>query len=110
MRKREYDPLNSTDRQLLVYVFIPIAQRECDIFAKYWNSHRIRGQVELPTRFPEHTFSFPEQYGGKNVGIMLSKDHLTEVAELSGVTDVDGDTFDFMDPRVKLKCTHRKSV
>ena len=44
------------------------------------------------------------------MGIMLSKDHLTEVAELSGVTDVDGDTFDFMDPRVKLKCTHRKSV
>ncbi|KAK2548408.1 hypothetical protein P5673_031372 [Acropora cervicornis] len=56
-----------------------------------------------------HVF-FPEQYGGKNMGIMLSKDHLTEVAELSGVTDVDGDTFDFMDPRVKLKCTHRKSV
>ena len=93
-----------------MYVFIPIAQRECDIFVKYWNSHRIRGQVELPTRVPEHTFSFPEQYGGKNMGIMLSKDHLTEVAELSGVTDVDGDTFDFMDPRVKLKCTHRKSV
>ena len=45
--------------------------------------------MELPTRVPEHTFSFPEQYGGKNMGIMLSKDHLTEVDELSGVTDVD---------------------
>ena len=38
------------------------------------------------------------------MGIMLSKDQLTEVAEVSGVTDADGDAFDFMDPRVKLKC------
>ena len=93
--------LNSTDRQILAYVFIPIVQRECDIFVKYWNSHRIRGQdkVELPTGVPEHMFSFPEQYGGKNMGIMLSKDQLTE-----GVTDADEDSFDFMDGRVKLKC------
>ena len=60
--------------------------------------------MELPTSVPEHIFSFPEQYGGKNIGIMLSKDQLTEVAEVSGVTDADGDAFDFMDPRVKLKC------
>ena len=92
LRRREYDPLNSTDRQLLVYVFIPIVQRECDIFVKYWNSHRICGQdqEEIPTGVPEH------------MGIMLSKDQLTEVAEVSGV--MDGDVFDFMDPRVKLKC------
>ena len=107
LRRREYDPLNSTDRQLLAYVFIPIFQRECDIFVKYWNSHRIRGQdkVELPTGVPEHMFSFPEQYGGKNMGIMLSKDQLTEVAEVSGVADADWDAFDFTDPRVKLKGT-----
>ena len=106
MRRREYDPLNSTDRQILAYVFIPIVQRECDIFVKYWNSHRIRGQdkVELPTGVPEHMFSFPEQYGGKNMGIKLTKDQLTAVAEVSGVTDADGDAFDFMDPRVTLKC------
>ena len=105
MRRREYDPLNSTDRQLLAYVFIPIVQRLCDIFVK-WNSHRIRGQdkVELPAGVPEHMFSFPKQYGGKNMGIMLSKDQLTEVAEVSGVTDVDGNAFDFMDPRVNPKC------
>ena len=36
--------------------------------------------------------------------IMLSKDQLTEVAEVSGVTDANGDLFDFMDPRVKVKC------
>ena len=34
LRRREYDPLNSTDRQLLAHVFIPIVQRECDIFVK----------------------------------------------------------------------------
>jgi len=80
-----------------------VVQRECDIFVKYWNSYKIRGQykVEIPTGVPEHIFSFPERYGGKNMGIMLSKDQLTEVAEVSG--DGDGDAFDFMDLRVKLK-------
>ena len=34
LRRREYDPLNSTHWQLLAYVFIPIVQRECDIFVK----------------------------------------------------------------------------
>ena len=37
------------------------------------------------------------------MGITLSKDQLTEVAEVSDV--MDGDAFDFMDPIVKLKCT-----
>ena len=36
--------------------------------------------------------------------IMLTKDQLTEVAEVSGVTEADADAFDFMGPRVKLKC------
>ena len=52
----------------------------------------------------QNTFSFPKQYGGKNMGIMLSKDQLTEVVEVSGVTDADGNAFDFMDPRVNPKC------
>lgn len=58
LRRREYDPLNSTDRQLLAYVFIPIVQRECNIFVEYWNSHRIHGQdkVEISTGVPEHVF------------------------------------------------------
>ena len=36
------------------------------------------------------------------MGIMLTKDQLTEVAEVSGVTDADGDAFDFMDQELNL--------
>ena len=32
LRDRQYDPHNILDRQLLAYVYIPIIQRECDIF------------------------------------------------------------------------------
>ena len=51
LRGREYDPHNALDRQLLAYVFIPIVQREIDIFVKCWKSHRIGGQenLEIPT-------------------------------------------------------------
>ena len=104
LRGREYEPHSALDRQLLAYVFIPVVQRECDIFVRYWNSHRIRGQdqLEIPAGVPDHIFSFPEQYGGTNMGIPLHKDELKEVAELSGV--MNGDVFDFIDPRVRREC------
>ena len=105
LRGREYDPRVAIDRQLLAYVFIPVVQRECDIFVKYWNSHRIQWQdkLEIPAGVPDHMFSFPEQYGGTNVGIPLSKDELREAADVSGV--MDEDVLDFIDPRVKRECS-----
>lgn len=104
LRGREYDPHSVLDRQLLAYVFIPVVQRECDIFVRYWNSHRIRVQdkLEVPAGVPDHIFSFPGYYRGSNMGIPLHKDELREVAELSGV--MDGDVFDFIGPRVKREC------
>ena len=47
LRGREYNPHSALDRQLLAYVFIPVVQRECNIFVRYWNSHRIRVQYRL---------------------------------------------------------------
>ena len=104
LRGREYDPHSALDRQLLAYVFIPVVQRECDIFVRYWNSHRIRGQdkLEIPAGVPDHMLSFPEQYGVTNLGIPLGNDELIEVAELSGVMDEDG--FDFIEARVRIEC------
>ena len=32
LRGKEYDPQNQLHRQLLAYVFIPVVQRECDVF------------------------------------------------------------------------------
>ena len=104
LRGREYDPHSAVDRQLLAHVYIPVVQRECNIFVRYWNSHRIRGQdkLEIPAGVPDHMFSFPEQYGGTNLGIPLSKDELAEVDELSGV--MNGDVFDFIEARVRREC------
>jgi hypothetical protein len=77
------------NRQLLAYVYIPIIQRECDIFVSNWNSHRIRHQddLSLPTGVPNHMFSFPEGYGGNHCGIPVTQDALEEVAEVSGLLE-----------------------
>ena len=103
LRGRKYDPHSALDR-LLAYVFIPVVQRECDVFVRYWNSHRIRVQdkLEIPAGVPDHIFSFLGHYGGTNMGVPLNMDALREVAELSGV--MDGDVFDFIEPRVKREC------
>lgn len=92
----EYDPHKNTDRQILAYVYIPIVQRECDIFVSMWNSHRIREQANmvLPTGIPDHMFSFPDRYGGHEMGILLSEDKLKEVAEASGILESISDNKD----------------
>ena len=80
---------------MLAYVYVPVLQRECDIFVNNWNNHRIRSQkdLELPTGVPNHLFSFPERYGAEKMGIPLQFEQLKEVAELSGIlTDQDAFT------------------
>ena len=49
-------------------------------------------------------FSFPEQYGGKHMGIGLSMDQLKDVAGVSGVMGVG--LYDFMCDNVKQECMH----
>ncbi len=89
LNSRAYDPQNLRDRKLMSYLFIPVLQRECDVFAKLWNAHRIRHQVgiELPSGVPNHMQAFPEKYGGREMGIKVSKHDILEVAELAGVGD-----------------------
>ena len=71
---------------MLAFVYVPVLQRECDIFVRNWSNHRIRRQkdLELPTEVPNHLFSFPEKYGAERMGIPLQYEQLKEVAELSG--------------------------
>ncbi len=42
-----YDPHNLRDRKLMAYLFIPVLQRECDTFAKLWNTHQIRHEAGI---------------------------------------------------------------
>ena len=46
----------------------------------------------------------PQAIRRKEYGNNVEQRSVTEVAEVSGVTDADGDAFDFMDPIVKFKC------
>mgnify|MGYP002803414281 CR=1 FL=1 len=66
-----YDQHNQTDRDLLAFVFIPVIQKEIDIFYKCtWNTHRIRQQkdAQMPKGIPDHVFHFPENYGHEQCG------------------------------------------
>ena len=92
IKSKDYDPHDEVQRQLLFYVFKPVIQQECEQFADNWNCHRIRRQkIELPTGVPNHLFGFPERYGGKKCGTILTADRLKDVAELSGVLEAPPD-------------------
>ena len=38
LNRKIYDPHNLVDRKLLAFVFIPVIQRECEIFKSLWNT------------------------------------------------------------------------
>ena len=99
-----YDQHNQTDRDLLAFVFIPVIQKEIDIFYKCtWNTHRIRQQkdAQIPKGIPDHVFHFPENYGHEQCGLPITDEALDEVRELSGVMDVGED---FLDADVRREC------
>ena len=85
---------------------MPIVQRECNIFVKQWNSHRIRVQekLELPTGIPEHMFSFPEYYQGTKEGVGIPAQYLEEVAQLSGTMDADIENRGLMEEGFRQSC------
>ena len=58
LNTRDYDPQNLRDRKLLSYLFIPVLQRECNVFAKLWNAHRITLSDLGADSVPPRTFSF----------------------------------------------------
>jgi hypothetical protein len=61
-------------RSLLAYLFIPLLQKELDVFKNtVWNTHRIRHQKDtyLPDGVPNHVYEFPEVYGLEECGMLL---------------------------------------
>ena len=96
LNRKVYDPHNLVDRKLLAFVFIPVIQRECEIFMRLWNTHRIRQQkgLALPTGIPNHMYSFPENYSAIKGGFSLKREDIREVAELSGVLEAPVDYLD----------------
>ena len=91
-------------RDLLAYVYIPVIQKELDIFREcVWNNHRSRKQKGkyLSAGVPEHIYHFPEQYGGEHCGITVTEEQLLEVAEQSDVLE---DTDDYLRPAVRREC------
>ncbi|ESO91858.1 hypothetical protein LOTGIDRAFT_163218 [Lottia gigantea] len=99
----DYDPTNVIHRNILAFVYVPIMQKELDIFREnVWNTHRGRKQKDkcLPAGVPEHIYHFPEKYGGKPCGITLTEEQLADVCDLSGVMEVK----DFIDTEFYLNC------
>ena len=61
-------------RSLLAYLFVPLLQKELDVFKDtVWNTHRIRHQKDtyLPDGVPNHVYEFPEEYGLEECGKLL---------------------------------------
>ena len=76
LEKGCYDPDDDMDRHMLAFVFIPVMQKEMDIFREtIWNSHRVRSQKEaqMPKGIGNHLYAFPESYGTQECGMSTSQ-------------------------------------
>ena len=71
---------------LLAFIMIPLIQKDLDVFREsVWNTHRIRAQKDtiLPDGIPNHTYSFPEQYGLEECGLFGTPDTISDLAFFS---------------------------
>ena len=78
---------------MIAFIYIPILQRELDVFRASWNNHRGRKQKQkqLPDGVPNHIHAFPRNYGGQKCGYHVEDEDLHEVTELSGVVNSNND-------------------
>ena len=85
LRSHAYNPNSEIDKKIMAYIFVPVVQRECDIFARGWNAHRVRHQagVILPSGVPNHIFNFPEKYNAEDKHIPVTENSLLEVSALA---------------------------
>ena len=63
-----------SNRHLLAFIFIPVIQKEMDIFREtVWNAHRVRSQKDAatPKGIPYHLYSFPDQYNADECGMAI---------------------------------------
>lgn len=63
-----------SSRHLLAFIFIPVIQKEMDIFREtVWNAHRVRSQKDAatPKGIPYHLYSFPDQYNADECGMAI---------------------------------------
>jgi len=92
---------------MLAYVYIPVIQKELDVFrVSVWNSHRIhrirkQKKKELPVGVPEHIYTCPGKYDGEKCGFAVTEEQLREVAELANVLD---GTDDFLPEDFRQEC------
>lgn len=91
-------------RLMLAYVYIPLLQKELDVFKDtIWNNHRGRKQrnKDLPDGIPEHIYNFPEHYGGTKCGTPVTMEDLEEVAQVASIFE---DTGDYLEQTFRAEC------
>ena len=77
---------------MFAYVYIPIVQREIDLFVELWNNsrHRLQRNTLMPDGIPNVIHNCPEEYGMEDKGWPLTNDedfqrecatHLDDVLE-----------------------------
>ena len=77
---------------MLAFVYIPVVQKELDIFREtVWNHKRGRKQEnkQLPTGIPDYIHENPEEYDSSNWGTAVTEEQLLVVAEETSVVDLE---------------------
>ena len=87
------DPEDEDDRNMLAFIYIPIVQREVNIFIELWNNSRSRLQKNtlMPDGIPNFIYNNPEEYAMVDQGWEVSLDELQAAARVSGVLAVEQD-------------------
>ena len=90
LERGHYNPEDENDRYISTFIYIPIIQREVNIFVEPWNnSSRRKKNTLMPDGIPNFIYSDPEEYDMVDRGWEVYMNKLASAARISGVLAVD---------------------
>ena len=83
-----FKPDNKLHEELLLFVFMPILQKELNEFLMIWNSRNVRQSVAAPGGVPDVQFHMPGTLGFQNQGIGAERRDIDIAEDVLGVNSL----------------------
>ena len=83
-----FKPDNKLHKELLLFVFMPILQKEMNEFLMTWNSRNVRQSAAAPGGVPDVLFHVPGTAGFQNQGICAERRDIDVAGDVLGVNSL----------------------
>ena len=106
-----YKSYLDTHVEVLIYIFLPIIQRELNEFSCIWNTRHVRQSASTPGGKPDILFTMPETVGFNKQGFKVDDSDVNIAEQVIGITHCpvwkNKDLYELLECYVNIHGIHR---